>query len=78
MRLVKAAKASPNAKFYNLSTGEDGTKADKKNVDEAGLYETSIRAEAHSLATSRTSERNFSRGTKVDTGPPNLIGPPKA
>ena len=33
-----------------------------KNVDEAGLCETSIRAEAHSLATSRASERNFSRG----------------
>ena len=32
-----------------------------KNVDEAGLCETSIRAEAHSLATSRASERNFSR-----------------
>ena len=36
----------------------------KKNVDEAGLCETSIRAEAHSLATSRGSERNFSRGYK--------------
>ena len=62
MRLVQAAKASSHAKFYNLSTGEDGTKADKKNVHEANLCETSIRAEAHSLATSRGSERNFSRG----------------
>ena len=34
----------------------------KKNVDEAGLCETSIRAEAHSLATSRASDRSFSRG----------------
>ena len=25
----------------------------------------------------RASERKFSRGTKVNTGPPNFIGPPK-
>ena len=51
-----------------------------KNVDEAGLCETSIKAEAHSLAASRASERNFSRGTKVDSlpipGPQILLGPP--
>ena len=34
----------------------------KKNVDEGGLCETSIKAEAHSLATSRVSDRSFFRG----------------
>ena len=79
MRLVKAAKASPHAKFYNLRrTGQDGTKADKKNVDEAGLCETSIRAEAHSLATSRGSERNFSRGYEGRYRPPKSYWAPQA
>ena len=50
----------------------------KKNVDEAGLCETSIRAEALSLATSRASERNFSRGYEGRYQAPKFYWAPQA